>query len=94
MANVRDLKKDVDYVISEIVIECLTYNYIFPDKEKEKLANIIAESVELKEELIVRINKTKHDSESPKKKQFKDIRSFFNKRIEDIVVELGKLNRD
>jgi hypothetical protein len=59
MANIRNLKKDINYVTSELVVECFTYNFLFPEKSQDELAAIISDSVNMKAALIQQINVAK-----------------------------------
>jgi hypothetical protein len=92
MASIRNLKKDISFVTSEIVIECFTYNYLFPDKNHEELAKIISDSLEMQKDLLHQINAVKKDKEISAKKQFKEIRKQFKQKIEDIVKRLNALS--
>ncbi len=92
MTSIKELKKDINYVASELVIECFTYNYLFPEKDNEPLAKIISDSLVMRNELIKQVNQVKPSGENPAKKQFKDIRKSFTERIEDLVKRLEKLS--
>ena len=55
MANLRDLKKEIDYRLEELVFDCDMTIYFRPDKEKEIFA-IMQEGVELRNELYHKAN--------------------------------------
>ena len=92
MANIRSLKKDISFVTSEIIVECFTYNYLFPDKNHEELAKIISDALEMQRELLLKINAVKRNKEIPAKKQFKDIRISFKTAVEELVKKLNELS--
>ncbi len=92
MASIKEFKKDINYVTSELVIECFTYNYLFPEKNHEPLAKVISESLAMRNELIKQVNQVKPTNENPAKKQFKSIRESFVKKTEDLVKQLEKLS--
>ncbi len=92
MANIRNLKKDISFVTSEIIIECFTYNYLFPDKNHDELAKIISDSLEMQRELLQKINAVRKNKEIPAKKQFKEIRIFFKQKVEEFVKRLNELS--
>lgn len=55
MANLRFLKKEIDYRLEELVFDCDMTIYFRPDKEKEIFA-IMQEGVELRNELYHKAN--------------------------------------
>ncbi len=55
MANLRFLKKEIDYRLEELVFDCDMTIYFRPDKEKEIFA-IMQEGVELRNELYSKAN--------------------------------------
>lgn len=93
MANVRSLKKDVNYITSELIIECLTFDYLFPDKNKEELTNIITDVVTFRNNTIEAINKAPRTSSEPVKNHFKNIRLKMNSEIDQIIDRLKGLSK-
>lgn len=55
MANLRRLKKDIDYVLEELVFDCDMAFYYQPEKEKEIFA-LMKEGVDLRNELFCKVN--------------------------------------
>lgn len=55
MASVRRLKKDIDYLVSEVVADCYTFTYFHPAKEAQAI-DIINEAITLRQDLISRAN--------------------------------------
>jgi len=93
MASTRLLKKDINDVTNELIIECFTYNYIFPEKIQDDLAQIIAETIEMRSDLLTKVNQVKPSKENPAKKQFKKINDDFNEKIENLVERLEKFEK-
>ena len=56
MASLKIIKKDIDYLISEVVSDCWTFLYINPDKKAEDVVEIINDSIKLRNELFSRVN--------------------------------------
>ncbi len=56
MASLRVIKKDIDYLVSEVVSDCWTFLYINPDKKAEDVVDIINDAVKLRNELFERVN--------------------------------------
>ncbi|MFA6400294.1 MAG: hypothetical protein WCX31_01510 [Salinivirgaceae bacterium] len=92
MANIRNLKKDINYVTSELVVECFTYNFLFPEKSQDELAAIISDSVSMKEVLIQQINDAKKSKNDQLKQKYIKIRKEFENQVETLAERLTKLN--
>jgi hypothetical protein len=56
MASVRELKKDIDYLIFEVISDCFVYSNIHPDNKTDELSALISEAVEFRNDLIARVN--------------------------------------
>jgi len=93
MANIRNFKKDVDYITSELIIECFTYDLLFPDKNKEELTSLISDTVKFREQLFNQINEVKRTSTVPVKSQFKKIRNTMEEQVTGFVDRLSKLEQ-
>jgi hypothetical protein len=63
MASIRNIKKDIDYLVNEVVSDCCTFMYLYPEKKQEEALTIINETLDLRNQLIVRIN---HPEGKPK----------------------------
>ncbi len=92
MANIRNLKKDINYVTSELVVECFTYNFLFPNKSQDELAAIISDSVNMKAALIQQINEAKKGKKDELKQHYINIRKEFKTQVESLAERLSKLN--
>lgn len=56
MASVRDLKKDIDYLIFEVISDSFAYSSIHPEDKSDELSAIISEAVNFRNDLIARVN--------------------------------------
>jgi len=56
MSSIRDLKKDIDYLIYEVISDCFVYQGIHPDNKSEEVTSIINDAVNLRNDLIARVN--------------------------------------
>ena len=54
--NLRTLKKDVDYLVDEVISDCCTFIYINPDKNEDEVIAVINQAVELRDRMFDRIN--------------------------------------
>ena len=55
MAKIRDLKNEVNYLIYEIISDCNTFMSLHPEKQ-EQTVRLVEEAVELRNNLIFKIN--------------------------------------
>ncbi len=56
MANIRDLKKDINYVLGDIIEAVYLWELTNPEKETKKSEAIIDEAINVFDDLIVKIN--------------------------------------
>lgn len=56
MANIRTLKKDINYVLGDIIDAVNLWELTNPEKETKKSEAIIDETIEVFDELITKIN--------------------------------------
>lgn len=55
MANLRTLKKDIDYLVEEVLADCYLAIFFHPEKKDQILA-IIQEAVDMRNDLFHRVN--------------------------------------
>lgn len=56
MASLRSLKKDIDYLLSLVLEECLYVIDEYPDSDREKLMEIARKVIAAHRELRLRVN--------------------------------------
>jgi hypothetical protein len=57
MANIRDLKKDVDFQVYELISDCFTWKALHGEgKKNEEVDSILEDAIALRNDLIQRIN--------------------------------------
>ena len=56
MASIRELKKDIDYLIFEVISDCFVYAGLHPDNKTDEVSGIISDAVNLRNDLITRVN--------------------------------------
>lgn len=93
MASIRSLKKDIQFVTNEIIIECFTLDYLFPKKTSDELASIIADTIQFKQNTLKAINSVSNTSNQPVKNQFKNIRLKMQAEINELVGRMEKLSK-
>ena len=92
MANIRDLKKDINWITEEVITDCLIYTDVKPDNDRQPVAELIHKIVDKRNELIERVNAHgKFASKSEKKAEFKSIAQDLLKTADECLEELSKL---
>ncbi|MDX1652784.1 MAG: hypothetical protein R3277_09855 [Brumimicrobium sp.] len=84
MANVRELKKDINSIIYDVVDECYSLQ-LFDESKKEASDNFIDEVADFQEEIMSEINKAKTS------KEYSEIRKKAEKQAEEWIKKLNKL---
>jgi hypothetical protein len=56
MASIRELKKDIDYLIFEVISDCFVYSNVHPENKTDELSVLISDAVEFRNDLIARVN--------------------------------------
>ena len=64
MGNIRDLKKDINYVLGDIIEAVYVWEYSNTDKDTKKSEAIIDEAIETFDELIAKVNDKKVENRS------------------------------
>jgi hypothetical protein len=85
MPSIRKLKKDIDYVIFEVISDCFTFGTLHPDDKDEEVSGIISDAVSLRNDLIKRVNNPEKTGDP------KLLRSHFKLVEKDLFVGTDKL---
>lgn len=94
MATIRDLKKDIHYITTELVIECLVTDMLHDGKHESKLSDLVTNLLVKKQELLQRINDHRKKKDEVKASEyFKAIQKELKDTVTEIVEEVGKLNK-
>jgi hypothetical protein len=56
MANIRNTKKDIDYVVNEVIADCLNFLYIKKADTEDQTLTLIDEMLILRDDLYARVN--------------------------------------
>ena len=95
MAKLRNLKKDINYLSYDIISECFTYNYFFPEKNDDKIKGIINETVKMRNEFISRVNHVDgKDNKKLTKQYFKKLHGDLFNKAENLVGQINNLNTE
>jgi hypothetical protein len=93
MANLRDLKKDIDDLIFEVISDCFTYSEIHSEESQEELSAIISDAAELRNDLIDRVNNP-DGKDNPKivKAYYKTVRKDLLEGVDKLFDRLSDLS--
>ena len=88
MASIRDLKKDVNFVLGDIIEAVYIWEAGSDNKNSDEGSVIIDKAIMAFDELMSKIHQKEVDD---KKIHFKDIRSQLEVKATELVEELNKL---
>ena len=96
MASVRGLKKDIDYLVEELLADCyLTMYFNQCGQEKsDKVVNVMRQAVDLRNDLFQRANNpVEKNNRSLVKKHYAQVRRDMFTGIDKLFLELSGLNK-
>ena len=88
MANVRDLKKDINFVLGDIIEAVYLWEYENTDKDTKESQAIIDDAIATFDELIAKVNKK--DVEN-KKSHFNAVRDELETKGKALIERVNKL---
>ncbi len=74
MASRKDLKKDIEYLVFELIADCYGCIYENPDTDLSVFEGVINDAIQLKDDLVVRINQFNPVESGNSRKYFKSIK--------------------
>ncbi|WP_460218117.1 hypothetical protein [Psychroserpens sp. MEBiC05023] len=89
MANIRDLKKDINFVLGDIIEAVYVWEYNNTDKDTKKSEAIIDEAIDTFDDLIAKVNDKGVEN---KKAHFKAINNELEERGKALIDKLNKLS--
>ncbi len=88
MASVKNFKKDINRVLSDVIEECYVFQKGAEEKVSAKAEKIIDEAIVTFDELIAKLNKKDVDN---LKKHFKEIEGSLKSKSGELLKKLEKL---
>jgi len=88
MANVRNLKKDINYVLGDIIEAVYIWEYANADKDTKKSEAIIDEAISAFDELIEKVNAKNVDNQ---KVHFKGIAKDLEAKGKALIEKVNAL---
>lgn len=92
MANKRNIKKDINSVLGNVLEECYSEMLNNPGVKEKEINGIIDDAVDLADNLISRVNHSKVIPEKERKAHFKKISEELEEKAVDFIEKLNKLS--
>ncbi len=93
MANKREIKKDVDFLVGEVISDCYTFLLINGEKNRDNVIEIIGSIVDKRNDLISRVNNQDKTFDTKQvKSHYKAINADLLAAIDDSFSKLSKLS--
>lgn len=96
MASKKDLKKDINFLTSEVIETCFLHYHLSHEKEEIKpvIDQVIEDAVQLRNELMYKINHPEDGLKgSELKNWYNEIQSEMMKKTDDAFEKLGELHK-
>jgi len=90
MASRRMLKKDIDYLVSEVISNCYACLYFHPEKNEDEIYKIIEEAVDVRNGLFDRIKPAEKNNRSLVRKHYAALRNDMFVSVDDLFEKLSK----
>ena len=90
MANLRTFKKDVIFLINEVISDCWVFMYLNREKNVDEAKKIVADAVELGDNIFEQIN---HYPKDDAKKHFKALNQKLLEGVDALFVILSGLTK-
>ncbi|MDR2585290.1 MAG: hypothetical protein LBC84_03590 [Prevotellaceae bacterium] len=90
MASIRNLKKDIDFLVQEVISDCCTFMYVYPDKKREESIQIIEDAIELRNKLYAQVN---NPQENPKREYYKAVNKELLEGVDALFLKISELTK-
>ncbi len=95
MPKIRRLKKDIDYLVFEVISDCFTFGKLHPDEKADEVSGIISEAVSLRNDLIRRVNNpVRNDDPRSIRNHFRDVTKDLYIGVDNLCKKLSVLSAE
>ncbi|WP_111707441.1 hypothetical protein [Lutibacter citreus] len=88
MPSIKNLKKDINYVLGDIIEECYSWEMLNPKADKKNSEAIIDEAILVFDSLVVKINDKNVENY---KSHFKTINKELEEKASALIEKVNKL---
>jgi hypothetical protein len=94
MASVRELKKDIDYLVYEVISDCFVFSGLHPDIKSDEVSAIISDAVDFRNDLIARVNNP-DEKDNPKivKAYYKSVEKDLLTGVDNLFSRLSAMTK-
>jgi hypothetical protein len=94
MASVRELKKDIDYLVYEVISDCFVFSGLHPDIKSDEISAIISDAVSFRNDLIARVNNP-DGANNPKiiKAYYKSVEKDLLQGVDKLFSQLSEMTK-
>ncbi len=94
MSSIKNLKKDIDNQVFEIISDCLLYTGLHPDTKTDEVTSIIEDAVTLRNDLIARTNNPgRKEDHKELRKHYQAITSDLASGVNDLCGRLSNISK-
>jgi hypothetical protein len=94
MGSIRKLKKEIDSQIYEVISDCFTYSELYPDMKSDEVSGIISDAVNLRNDLIHRVNNPDPMADIKGiKAHYQLVNSDLNSNVEKLCERLSSVSK-
>lgn len=91
MASIRLIKKDIDYLVGEVISDCYLTVYFHPEK-KQEIVSVMEEAVELRNSLFSQVKPQEKHNPSLVKKHYAHMRRELMEKVDGLFVKLSGIS--
>lgn len=93
MANLKDLKREINDITNEVISDCFLYLYTNKDKNKKEVTGIMKDTIKTRNDLIYRVNHPVLGDRKKTKEHFSKIKSELVGKMDGYLSELSKISK-
>ena len=90
MASIRRLKKDIDFFVEEVISDCCSYMYVYPNKKREEAIQIIQDAIALRNKLYGKVN---NPQDNPRKEYYKAVNKELLEGVDALFQQISGLTK-
>lgn len=90
MANRRNLKRNINFICSELFAECIASSLYNGHPDKENVDTLLTSILKMQNDFINRISHT--EPGTPPKVYYRKLIRNFNKHVDEIIDQISNLN--
>ncbi len=94
MASIKDLKKDINYLIDEIIGNCFLFYYVAEKNKREKIEDMIEDVVQFRNKMIDKVNNPPEDfNKKTRKSYYREIHNDLISKTNEAFEKLNQLEK-